>query len=1062
MIKPYIQFFWCVSLAAFMLPGVAIAQEVNVSKPGAKIVKRSSFNVSITGKVINSSAGKPLSGIQVSFGKVSADVTDDNGVFTLLVPKGDEDIVFSGEGFEKKQVSLKGRTELSIALLPTTGTSFQRDAQLQYENRSLRSLTSSVTPVGIDGNWSRPFESVDELLQGRVAGLQSIRRSGSTLTGANLLLRGYGSLHTSNMPLIVVDGMIYDNQDYGQSIIGNQYTNPLSLIHAQDVDHVTVIKDGTAEYGTRGANGVIIITTSRVKKQATAIDFSAYTSFNEQPEGLNLMDASSYRTYLNEILLGRGHSPASIAAMPFMNDDNRQTADYYRYHNNTNWQNQVMRNSMSKNYYLKVTGGDNIATYALSIGLSNLEGIMKSNDLTKYNTRFNAAFNFSKRLTGLANLGFTVSEQQSRSQGIDPKIAPLFVALTKSPLLIANEVNEKGVLSPNLEDTDILGVSNPMALVNKAQGQAKQYRFTGSYTFKYDIARKLSASAMIGILFDKNRENIFIPRKGVANDTLQNAIADSRLGSQVRRLFSTYFDTRLEYATQFGYHHSFSAKMGMRYQQNKAEQDFTLGYNSATDDLISVQNGVSALKRNGGGIGEWNWLNTYLNTEYAFKDRFFLYAGGSLDGSSRFGAQAAHGVMINGVAYAFNPSAGMAWIVSSGKGFGDKYLDMLRLRLTLSRTGNDDIGNYTHRQTYGSANLLGMQGLVRNGIANPAIQWERNTRLNAGIDLSVWNDRWTTSIDFYRQRTSDMLVMDPLLSSTGFESAWRNAGSMLNTGVEIATNIRLINHRKLMFDIGLTYAANKNKILALPLGSMVQQINGVTLMSMAGQPASTFFGYRTRGVYPTTEAAATAGLRTRLSDGTLAPFQAGDVHFVDLNRDGLIDERDRQVLGSPLPRYHGSFSGKLTIGRFSADALFTFVQGLEVFNQLRYQLEQASGVANQLNSVAGRWRAEGQQATMPKASAGDPRGNNRFSDRWMEDGSYLRLRALVLAYNLEFGDKFFKNATLYATGNNLLTFTRYRGFDPEFSTGNSIFHQGVDGGLDPQFRSVSLGMRLGL
>lgn len=1062
MIKTYIQFFWCALLAELLLAGSTTAQEVKVSNPGSTSVSRPALTVHVTGTVKDASTGKPLSGIQVSYGRISADVTDDKGAFALSVPSGDVDIILSGEGFEKKQVSLKGRTDLAISLLPATGSSFQRDAHLQYESRSLRSTTASIAQVNVDANWNRPFETVDELLQGRVAGLQSIRRSGSTLTGANLLLRGYGSLHTSNMPLIVVDGMIYDNQDYGQSIIGNQYTNPLSLIHAQDVDHISVIKDGTAEYGTRGANGVIIITTARAKKQATAIDFSAYTSYNERPEGLHLMDASSYRTYLNEILLGRGHSPASIAAMPFMNDDNRQTADYYRYHNNTNWQDQVMRNSMSKNYFLKVTGGDNIATYALSIGLSNLEGIMKSNSLTKYNTRFNAAFNFSKRLSGLANLGFTVSEQQNRSQGIDPKIAPLFVALTKSPFMIANEVNEKGILSPNLEDSDILGISNPMALVRNAQGQARQYRFTGSYTFKYNIARKLTASAMIGILFDKNRETIFIPRKGVTNDTLQNAIADSRLGSQVRRLFSTYFDTRLEYATQFGYHHHFSTKMGLRYQQNRAEQDFTLGFNSATDDLISVQNGVSALKRNGGGIGEWNWMNTYLNAEYSFKDRLFLYAGGSLDGSSRFGAQAAHGVMMHGEAYAFNPSAGMAWIVSSGNDWGDKYLDLLRFRLTLSRTGNDDIGNYTHRQTYGSTNLLGMQGLVRNGIANPAIQWERNTRLNAGIDLSVWNDRWTTSVDFYRQRTSDMLVMDPMLSSTGFESVWRNAGVMLNTGVEIASNVRLLNRRKLKFDIGLTYAANRNTLVSLPLGSMVQQVNGVTLMSMAGQPAAAFFGYRTQGIYSTTEAAAAAGLRTKLPDGTLVPFQAGDVRFVDLNRDGLIDERDRQVLGSALPRYHGSFSGKLTIGRFSADALFTFVQGLEIFNQLRYQLEQASGVANQLNSVAGRWRAEGQQASMPKASAGDPRGNNRFSDRWMEDGSYLRLRALVLAYNVEFGEKFFKNATLYATGNNLLMFTRYTGFDPEFSTGNSIFHQGVDGGLDPQFRSVTLGMRLGL
>lgn len=1057
MTKTFIKYLCCAAFIGFHMSDPAYAQKKSV--PVSSKVKRNAvFNITVTGTVNDAASGKPIPGINVSYGAISADVTDGNGQFTIKLPTGKEDIYIQGEGYEPKQVSLNGSNKVTISLNTTTDASFQRTAHLQYEDRLLRASTAALSTVSVEGNWARPFETIDEILQGKVSGLQSIRRSGSTLKGANLHLRGYNSLYATSAPLIVVDGMLYDNQDYGSSIIGNQYANPLSLIHAQDIDHISVIKDGTAEYGTKGANGVIVITTARARKQATAIDFSVYSSFNERPDGLSLMDASAYRTYLNEVLLSQGLAPAQIAAMPFMNDARTGNPSYFRFHNNTNWQDQVLRNSMNKNIYLKVTGGDNIATYALSIGLSNAEGIMKSNSLTKYNTRFNAAFNFSKRFTGQANLAFTFSEQQNRHQGIDAKLSPLYVALTKSPFLMANEVNELGVLSPNFEDTDILGISNPMALVNRAIGQGRQYRFAGSYTFNYAISKTIGASAMIGVMYDKNRENLFIPRKGVADDTLSNAIADSRLGAQVRRLFNTYFDTKLSYNNTFGFHHHVSARLGLRYQKNAAEQDFTLGYNSATDDLISVQNGVASLKQNGGATADWNWMNTYLNLEYGFKDRLFLQTSASLDASSRFGQQAAHAMMINKVPFAFNPSLGASWIVFSSKGF----IDLLKLRTTLSRVGNDDIGYYGARQTYGSVNLLGMQGLVRNGIPNNRIGWERNSRFNFGVDLSIWNDRWTTSFDVYMNRTSNMLVRDPLPTASGFDAVMTNAGVMRNTGVEWTSNLRLINQRKFKWDLGFTYAMNQNQLIAVPGDYQLITQSGATLLNRTGMPAAQFFGHRALSIFSTSEEALASGLKTKLWNGAIVPFQAGDVKFQDVNNDGLIDDSDRQILGSALPKYHGSFQSKISLGKFTVEALFTFVQGVEIFNQLRYQLEQSSSVSNQLTSVVNRWRAEGQIASMPKVAAGDPRGNNRFSDRWIEDGSYLRLRSLILSYNLDFGDKFFKNATLYATGNNLFTWTKYTGYDPEFSLGNSIFQQGIDAGLDPIFRSVTIGIRLGL
>lgn len=1050
-----------VVLLLMLVGQVSFGQKKQTAKqqPTVAAVKK----IKVTGVVTDHSTNKPLAGITVGFGNIAADLTDEKGLFTINVPSLDVEIYLKGEGFEPRQFSLKGKSDLQISMIYETGKSFQQNAILPQGAIPLRNNAAAIGLLNVNGNWNRPFESIDELLQGQVAGLQSIRRSGATSKGANLMLRGQNSLHGTNMPLLVVDGMLFDPADYGNSLMGGNYTNPLSLINSQDIDNVTVIKDASSEYGSKGANGVIIITTARAKRQATSIDFGVYGSYNQMPDQLPLMDAASYRTYLSEILQSKGMGIKEIGAMPFMRSDSLTNPEYYKYHNNTNWQDKVLRSSINKNYFLKVTGGDNIATYALSIGFTNMEGVLKSNNLTRYNTRFNAAFNFSKRLTGQANLAFTYNEQDLRTQGIDAKISPLFVSLTKSPLLLANEVNAKGVLSPNLEDTDIFGLSNPSALIERAQGTSKNYRFAGSYTFTYDLAKSLKASTMIGIFYDKNRENIFIPRKGVADDTLSNAIADSRLGTQVRRLFSTYFDAKLEYNKTFSDNHQINSRVGLRYQKNAAEQDYTLGFNSATDELISVQNGVGALRQSGGGINEWNWMNSYFSTQYGYKERFFLTFNAAMDGSSRFGSDAKSGLGINGVRYSFMPSLGAAWIVSSGSSYGTSTkVDLFKFRATLSRSGNDDIGNYTARQTYTSQNFLGMQGLVRSGVPNPSIQWETSTKANFGVDVAFWNDRVAMSVDLYSSKTTDMLVYEKVLSGSGFENVLTNGGAMRNTGIEAMVNMRAINQSSLKWDLGFNFATNRNKILTVPNGQFLTNTHGATIITQTGAAANVFYGYKTIGVFKTTTDAVASGLRTKNANGSLSNFQGGDIQFVDLNGDRIIDEKDMQQLGSSAPRFHGSFSSKLSLKRFTLDALFTFSQGNEVFNQLRYYLESASSTDNQLNSVVNRWRTEGQVTNMPKASFGDPRGNNRFSDRWIEDGSYLRLRNITLSYDLSFKEKFVKNATVYLTGNNLLTFTKYMGFDPEFSAGNAGFAQGIDTGLDPLFRSVTMGIRIGL
>jgi TonB-linked SusC/RagA family outer membrane protein len=1041
-----------------MLSSSIFGQDTTAQDEIIKLTPQS--GVMVTGTIKDAVSKKGLPGIRLKVEGFSAAITDSVGDFTLKVPSYTSTVIIEGEGYNSKRVALKGKQTINVSLLGEDHQSFNEVVTLPLGTKIKSEIVSSVGHYNVNSGWREPTEMPDGILQGRIPGLNVIRRSGTPGVGANLFLRGYNSLYATNKPLIVIDNMIFDANEYGESIIANHYSNPMALIDIKDIDDITVLKDASSIYGTKGANGAIIITTAQAKTQATRIDFAAYSGFNQAPAKLPMMNAADYRIYLHEILQSKGMSQAEIGNLGYMNDD-PQNPLYSQYHFDNNWQDKIMGNSANQNYFLKVTGGDNIATYGLSLGFTKNDGIIKGTDLTRYNTRFNAQFNFTRRFTGTTNLSFAYNEQNMKDQGIADKTAPLYLALIKAPFLNDKEVNEAGVLSPNLADRDTFGITNPMAVIDKMLAYNKYYRFFGSFGFNYEISRHMKATSIVGVVLDKVRENFFIPRKGFSEDTLSNAIGESRMGTQVKRLFTLYNDTRLEYQRTYSRIHNVAARLGLRYQKNQSEQDFTLGFNSATDDLTSVQNGVNALRQVGGGLGDWNWLNFYYNTEYGYRDKLFLTLNVAMDGSSRFGEQAKNGITIAGNKFPVMPSVGLAWIISSENFMANSPLDLLKLRATYSITGNDDIGNYNSGHVYTSQNFLGAQGLVRNGIANPELQWETVRKINLGIDLAFWNERISLSVDAYRNKTDNMLVYQPLSTITGFESTLTNDGSMQNTGLEASLDVRVLNKRDLKWDVGINASTNKNEVLAVPGGQVLTNYAGATLITAVGKPASQFYGYQTNGVFATDAEA--SGLSKINVDGSVSTFKGGDVRFIDRDGNNIINDNDRTVIGDHIPSFIGGFSNRIIWKRFELNALFTFSQGGDIYNYMRSRLETVSGVENGLTSVNNRWRAQGHVTTMPRATWGDPMGNSRFSDRWIEDGSYFRLRNLSLEYSVPVKTTgFIKAISVYGTGNNIFTLTKYKGFDPEFSVTPSIFSQGIDTGLDPLFRNVTFGVRLGL
>ena len=1005
------------------------------------------FSTTIKGTVTDATSQKRLSGARVFYKNYTTTFTEENGTFTLSVPNKNVSVLIEMAGYQTIEVAIGGRASIDIALNADDGNpSVYETVTLPSGVTATNRLTGAVGNTNLSDTWSRFSETPDAYLQGKIAGLNATRRSGIANAGANLFLRGFTSLLATNQPLIVVDDVIYDNNLYGSPLANNFIDNPLANIDVRDISNITVLKDASvaALYGTKAANGVILITTSRAKELATKIDFATYGGINIAPVSLPVLGVSDYRLYLSDLFTSGGASSQTVKALPYMNDD-KNLGSYYQYHNNTDWQKNLFSNQLTKNIYLKVTGGDNIAKYALSMNYSSGNTALSGSSLEKYSTRFNADMNLSQRLKVATNLSFSYNDATLKDMGVAPKTNPLYLSLVKAPFLSDHDLSSLGVPSPDLSNEDIFKIGNPTVISQVMQAGNKAYRFTGSVVFNYKVSQHIELGTNIGVLFDKVKENRFIPEKGVLSDTINNAIVKNTLESQTKRVFNLSNETYASYRKNINSVHDFYAKVGVRLLNSRVEQDRLTAYNSATDELISVGNGIQALNKITGGLGESNWLNTFASFNYSYSDKYFVSLNASMDASSKFGKSApSEGIKIGGSPTAFSPAISAAWVLSSENFMANSPFDHLKIRASYGRVGNDDIGNYSIYQYYVTQNLLGMQGLVRGNIANPTLQWETINKTDFGIDLSVLNEKITLSFDAFTNKTSNMLINEKLPTISGFSYVLTNNGAMTTTGLEASINIKALNTNSLKWDVGFTIAKSKAVLDKLPNDNVITNFAGANYISAVGQAPNLFYGFASQGVYASNADADKDGLKNRLSNGNLVPFRGGDIQFVDVNGDKIIDDADKQVIGNPSPDFYGSLTNHLAYKAFTLDVLCTFVSGNSIYNYTRNVVESMSNTNNQSQAILNRWRVDGQVTTIPRVSQGDPLGNSRFSSRWIEDGSYFRVRTISLSYNIPIDRAILKYLTLYATANNVLALTKYLGYDPEFSATTRIFGQGVD------------------
>lgn len=1032
----------------------AVSVKTKEVNPSAYMVK---------GIVRDAKTSQPVVAAQIrSRNYESAATTDEEGNFEIEVASPGEILIVIAFNYNLREIPVRGRQNLEINLYSEVFSDFYKEIE---GLTGPKQNTYSVNAVNGTQEPGHPtFLSVDNAIQSRMSGdLRSISRSAQSGMGASLFIRGLNSVNMNAQPLFVVDGVIWNNYFDIESVHDGFYNNPLTDIDMNDIESITVIKDGTSIYGSKGANGVVVIKTKRGEDMATKIVFTAFGGLDEKASSLPMMDGDQFRIYTTDLLGSSDLSFEEIEELPFLNDD-PTSITYKKYHNNTNWDNEVYQQGITHSYNINVNGGDERALYYFSLGYTGNKGIVKTTDLQRLNFRSNADFFLTENINLGMNVGYTSTDRNVLDDGINLYTSPTFLAMIKAPFLNPYSYTPSGTLSTDLEDADIFSVSNPTAVIANALNTNKHYRLSIGFKPEFKLSSEWTLSTQFDYAIDKFKETYYSPMVGVADREIPGiGVSENIFKSQIIRNIALFDDTQLKFEKQINTVHQLEAIAGVRYISNFYEADYGEGHNSGSDQKRNLLD--QTIRFTQGVNNRVKSVSNYLAVDYSFDNRYFLSAAVAADASSRFGRETQGGFQLFNRSWGVFPSVNAAWLISSESFMANvNAIDWLKLRVGYGLSGNDDIAPYAWSAYFESTRYMDRaNGLILANIGNPEIQWETTAKASLGADAILFNNRLAFNADIYANRTRDMLFLKSLPEVAGNGYYWGNGGEMSNNGFEFSTNLKLFNLTKLKWEIGAGIGHYKNKIESLPDdGEYITTMYGADILTSVGNPAGIFYGYKTLGVHTSEASAENANLGLIDENGVSHNFEAGDVYFEDLNSDGIINDKDRQIIGNPNPDFFGSFSNKIVFSNFTLDLLFTYSYGNDLYNVTRAELESGSLLLNQTTAMLNRWFYEGQKTTQPKATYLDPMGNSRFSDRWIEDGSYLRFKTLSLSYNVPLKSSVIEGLNIWVSANNLFTLTNYLGRDPEVSVRNEVLYQGIDAGLLPHTKSYFVGIKMNL
>lgn len=1082
----------------------------------------------ITGIVTDDATGEPMGGVRIQALGLErySTLTEEDGTYKLSIPLFSDAVYVYAEGYNPLQVTVKdGRADANL-ITTTFNSSFTDGTTIISEKTAYIDESSSIS---ID-------QDIERLLAGDV---HSVLRNGVPGIGSYMTIRGVNSINANAQPLIILDGNMIDPQYDRETMHEGFYNNLLAGIDPENVESVKVIKNGTALYGAKGGNGVIIITTKRGKSMATKIGVRIFGGVELAPKKLSVLNGDQYNTYLSDMVSTiKNMSASSLGTYSFLD---KSPSNYYRkiFSNNTDWQKDMYRSAMTQNYKINVEGGDEIGMYALSLGYTTGKSTGKGTDFNRLNLRFNTDIQiFEKVRTGLdivynqvsynildngwsddysmQNIGSTnvlgliqapfispysyyydetsteqySSDRLALSSDYAGKYASNGGNLLKNPFQFPLQLGQKGINE---------ALRNPYWILENAPGENKNYAQSTQIDLNvsptYQVTRTLSISDRFNFLMTRNSEKYFLPVNGTTNYFLKD-LGD--INAVQKTLFSKETtlqnDLRLDWRNIYGAH-TIDVFGGWRYNNYSYSYNYMRGYNNENDKL-PVMNKNMAYLNYGGTNDNWIDMSLYLDANYNYSNRYFADATVSMQSSSRFGKNTKAGIQLGGVSWGIFPSIQLGWLISNEKWFPytGGGINYLKLTAGFDMSGNDDLDYYAARTYWESMKVTNNTvGLYLNNIENSAIQWETTKRFNVALQGVFLKNRLSAGMDLFWNKTSDLLTLKELNYMSGMKKYWTNEGALTNRGFELFANAAIINHKNWKWELGFSMGHYNNKITDLPEsssnyitltdvnGGHKEVIHGYTsniygeenVLTAVGKPVGSFYGWETDGVFASDAEASTAGklgylkYPTGLKDENKKyyDFKAGDVRFVDQNGDGVIDDADKKVIGNPNPDFYGNIYSSLTWKNLRLDVNFKFSEGNDIYNYQRSELEGLNTTYNQTTAALRRWTYDGQTTDMPKAcytDSEDWRNNERMSDRWIEDGSFLKLKNVRLTYKIPYSNSWLLGLKVWGEANNVFTLTKYLGTDPEMSCRNSSLYQGVDTGLLPSGRNFNVGVSINL
>lgn len=997
----------------------------------------------VTGKVTDATTGELLPGVSIIIkGTTNGVATNADGTYSIDVPSGNTVLQFSSVGYANREETVGTRSVIDVALQSDV-TMIDELVVVGYGFKKKRDLTGAISSVSATNIENTPVKNLLTAMQGRASGVFVTANSGAPGDGITVRVRGYSSLNSGNDPLYVIDGVPVESSSLS---LLNGYDmhglNLLSDINPGDIESIEILKDAasTAIYGSRAANGVILITTKRGKAGKATVGLNVFTGFSKITRHLGVLNAQQWRqviidSYANLDRYNNATTPTEPhwTAIDSLNPMNNGDVD---------WQSVMYRTAKQSQVELSIQGGTQDAKYAFSTSYLDQDGIFLASNYKRITSRLNTDFKVSDRITVGQNISFTNGRNNRINAGGTGNLSLVQSILVRPPIYSLTYPDGSPIYYFN-------GKRNPVGMAEECTHLNTTNRIIGNQYLEYKILDGLTFRTNLSLDFISMKEDEFYP-----------TTVDYRTGynwGSVRSIINSTWanENYLTFVKTINKDHNLSAMAGFSMQEWKLQVTGLDGMYFASDNVRTLNGAGTISNQAVNRTDEHAMLSYYGRAAYNFRGRYLFEANIRADGSSRFGSENRFG---------YFPSASAAWRFSD-ESFAKRlnFLSDGKIRVSVGQTGNESIPNYASGGEFSiGTNYLTYSGAAPTTMPNQSLKWEVTTQYDAGLDLALFNSKVSFAADFYLKRTSNLLFAVPIPETTGFSSITQNIGSIDNKGMEFSLNTHNIDG-EFQWNTSFNIGFNRNVVVSLPEDVLTNGYiqNGTYSILQEGQPIGTFYGWKFLGVYSRDEDNVN---QVRFGSATGKIFKGGDIIWDDLNNDNIIDDNDKQIIGNAQPLFSGGLNNDFSYKNFSLNIFLQFCYGNDIYSHLNNMRNWVFAYNNVSTDALNRWREQGDITDYPAPVRNDPMRNEylRVSDRWIEDGSYLRVKNVTLAYTVP--NAITRKAGIsklraYVTGENLLTFTHYTGYDPEVNSYSGL-QIGVDEGAYPMSRTIIFGLNL--